>query len=127
MNEMSALSKSFVKSEKKVKENPLLAEISKLSAKVSELSTVRDEILDLKKQISRNNQGNQNQGTSFGSNSAGNNFQGDFRANNYSGNNRRRSRRVFKCQNCERTNSFCNHCFGCGESGHRKNECPKNQ
>ena len=96
------------KTEKKVKVNPLLSEINKLSAKVSELASVRDEIQDLKNQIQINYRQkplNENLDSSV----------------------RRQSRRAwFRCRSCERTNNtFCNHCFSCGATDHRKNECPK--
>ena len=96
------------KTEKKVKANPLLSEINKLSVQVSELASVRDEIQDLKSQIQlhcRQKPSNENLDSSV----------------------RRQSRRAwFRCRSCERTNNtFCNHCFSCGATDHRKSECPK--
>ena len=90
-------------SSKKEKESPLLLEIKKLTAKVSELSSVREEVQDLKKQL----------------NSVSNN-ESNFKP--------RRFRGFFRCAGCERTNnSFCNHCFSCGASDHKKDDCPKNK
>ena len=40
-------------------------------------------------------------------------------------NNSQSNRRVFKCQNCTAQNvRFCDHCFKCNESGHKKSDCP---
>jgi hypothetical protein len=96
----------------KAKENPLLIEIQKLSAKVSQLSSVHVEMEALKKQVANsyrpNNQNNQNSS--------------DFES-------RRRPfrRRNFRCADCERRNiSFCNHCFVCGSTSHRRDACPDN-
>ena len=99
--------KSVQKNKKEKSENAILAEISKLNAKVSELSTVRDELLDVKKQLAENN-ARMNQQVNFGNN------------NGY-----RRTKRIFRCRNCERDGSnFCNHCFTCGGADHRKSDCP---
>jgi hypothetical protein len=93
---------------KKVKENPLLTEINKLSVKVSELATVRDEIQELRNQIKVNQESKS--------------------SNSDSGSRSRRRSRLFRCRNCEHTNqSYCNHCFSCGGTDHRKNACQKQQ
>ena len=39
---------------------------------------------------------------------------------------RRRSRRLFRCSACETKNAtFCQHCFLCGSTEHRKQFCNK--
>lgn len=41
---------------------------------------------------------------------------------------RRQFRRKFRCANCEQLNkNFCNHCFLCGSTAHRKYACPNNE
>ena len=98
------LKKESKKTEKK--ENSLFVEINKLSAQVSELSSIREELNELKTQLAAN----KNE-TSL----KDENLDGKFR----------QRRRVFKCDNCFRMrNRFCNHCFICGASDHRRNECP---
>ena len=90
--------------ENKKKENSIFVEISKLNAKVSELASVRDEIRDVKKQLES----------------------GNFETNKKSGETRRRQRRIFRCKGCERVNSnYCNHCFLCEATDHRRNQCPQ--
>ena len=86
------------------KENALVAEIAKLSAKVNELSTVRSEIQDMKKQLA-NVVGSEHSG---------------YGEEGYRG--RRKSRS--KCKNClQRNYRFCNHCVLCGASDHWKRDC----
>ena len=90
--------------ENKKKENSIFVEISKLTAKVNELASVRDEIRDVKKHLES----------------------GNFETNKKSGETRHRQRRIFRCKGCEGVNSnYCNHCFLCGESDHRRNQCPQ--
>ena len=92
----------------KGKENPILIEINKLSVKVSELAAVNDEIQELKKQIK------DNQNSKFLSQNSDTNFRSQHRS------------RLFRCPNYERTNqSYCNHCFSCGGTDHRKYDCQK--
>ena len=93
----------------KAKENPLLIEIQKLSAKVSQLASVHVEMEALKKQVANSYLPNNQKSSDFES--------------------RRRPfrRRNFRCTDCERMNtSFCNHCFVCGSTSHRRNACPDN-
>lgn len=97
------------------KDNPLLLEIQKLSAKVSQLSSIQDEMATLKKKFDDNikasvSGGNQNQSTHFG----------EQRRNFH--------RRIYRCTKCEELNrNFCNHCFLCGSLTHKKNECPNHK
>ena len=106
------------KKERKAKENPLLMEINKLSAQVSELVSVKGEIKELQNQMSSINSQIPKQYQTR------NNVDQSFR-NNADQNYRRQRRRIFKCEKCERDRSrFCEHCFECGASGHRRNECP---
>ena len=93
--------------DKKEKVNVLLVEINKLNAKVSELSSMRDEIRELKQQLS-SGYNNDNEKVCLKS--------GD--------DSHRRPRRIFKCRSCEGMNkAFCNHCWSCGASDHRKSDC----
>ena len=112
-NQISAVSTSSEEkvkenNDRKKKENVLLVEINKLNAKVSESSSMREEIRELKQQVA----------------SGYNNDSGKVcpQSENYS---YRRSRRIFKCRSCEGLNkkAFCNHCCSCGSSDHRKREC----
>lgn len=112
---LPSLDKNLNQNSKTGKENPILIEIQKLSAQVSQLSSVQKEVSALKNKID-----------SF-----------DFPANSYSRQdenssdfNTRSSRRkfMFRCAACERDKSnFCNHCFLCGSTGHRKYKCPNGQ
>ena len=36
-------------------------------------------------------------------------------------------RRFVKCQKCEQSGAFCNHCSTCGSGTHKKRECSKNE
>ena len=86
-----------------MKNNVLLAEISKLNAKISELSSVRDDVEEIKKQLT-------------------NVYHPD--RPNPKFDSRRQHRRIYKCQKCvEKNNYFCNHCFNCGATDHRKKDC----
>ena len=113
INEVSKVDSAVKNSDKKEStektknDNTLLSEINRLSAKVSELSSVHTEIEDIKKHLA-NLQFPLNQITE----------------NNDKFGSRQRRRQIFRCQECEnRKRNFCNHCFQCGESGHRKNQC----
>ena len=101
-----------VPDKEKNKDNPILAEIRKLTAQVNELSTVREEISALKKQLGNR----ENVSASSGQQPTQGSFSGTVRNN----------RRSFKCKSCEGTNSFFNHCFISGSTDHRKNECSMN-
>ena len=97
------------KDKKDKKENSLLIEIQKLTAKVNQLSSIPDEMAALKKQFANTSISANNQNSDF-----------DTR--------RRRFRRRFRCTNCEQLNTnFCYHCFLCGSTAHRKNACPNNE
>ena len=39
----------------------------------------------------------------------------------------RKKRFPGKCEKCQADGSFCNHCCKCGELGHKKADCPKNE
>ena len=128
---------------KKVKENPLLTEINKLASvrdeikewrnqmtgdqqchkqearngnsgekNLSELASVREEIKEMRKQMAGCQQYQTN----------------DTRNENTGGQvSRRQPLRVYKCEDCERNQTrFCNHCFKCGATDHRRNQCTKN-
>ena len=111
-NQVSAVShqekndSEIIENNKKKKENVLLAEINKLNAKVNELSSsVCNDIREVKEQLA------------LGYNKESLPLKTEFDS-------RRRPRRIFRCQNCNRSNSsFCNHCFLCGASDHRKKDC----
>ena len=103
------------------KESKILIEISKLTTKVNELTSVRDELQDLKKQInSYNLKPMLPNGASFEILKESEN-PGMPNVNFPPRNSRRR---FYRCKNCEITNSqFCNHCFNCGSPAHRRNRC----
>ena len=104
-------------------DNVVLAEISKLTAKINDLtasqSTVQNEMQQLKKELAGNDGNNRT--------SNPNNGNGGFANNNNNGNGGFGYRRRFvKCHACERNNSFCNHCLICGSTEHKRFECKKN-
>ena len=41
--------------------------------------------------------------------------------------NKKKSKFMFKCAQCERDNAYCTHCARCGSSEHKQKDCPKNQ
>ena len=83
------------------KENPIVAELKELRAELKEISTLKTDVEVLKECV-RNIGGGKN-------------------PNGYQG-----GRKVqFGCDACKEQNLFgCNHCFKCGEPGHKKPECP---
>lgn len=88
----------------------MLAEIKKLSVQLNELSGVKEELSTLKKQF-HDNFSNPPPAPPNG-----------FRPGEY--NPRRRPRRLFRCRDCESKNlQFCDHCFSCGSTEHRKKFC----
>ena len=108
----------------KNKENVLLAEIKQLSTKVNELSTVKEEIQELKKQMLQGGRiGNVVSCPDGGNQINGSGNDGNQNRNGLPTRNYRRTRFV-KCDQCARTNTFCNHCFHCGSDQHKKIDCP---
>ena len=97
--------------DKKPKENPVLVEIQKLNVKVSQLSTVQDEVAALKRQFAS---------------SYPLKYDDENRQRNFNRQSRRRI--LYHCASCEQSDSnFCNHCFNCGSTEHRRNQCKKNE
>ena len=47
-------------------------------------------------------------------------------ANGDADTNPHKNKRFVKCEACEREKKWCNHCNKCGESGHKRKDCPKN-
>ena len=43
------------------------------------------------------------------------------------GDSRRSRRKYCKCQSCEERGVYCTHCSKCGESGHKRKDCTKNE
>ena len=83
------------------KSNPILDELRELKVQISEITSLKHEIADLKKQI---------------------NQKGEFGKGN-----RTRFQR-FGCANCKRDNVFrCTHCFLCGASDHVRAACPNSE
>ena len=96
-------------SESKIKKDKtnLLTEVSKLSAQVGELSGLKEEIENLKSEV---------QGYKM-SKSASPFYPRTFLQSS--------ARRKALCLNCRSANAGnCNHCFFCGDSGHRRYLCP---
>ena len=61
-------------------------------------------------------------------NNNNNNNNNNHNNNNNNNNNYNNNRRTFvKCEECAKTNSFCNHCSTCGADDHFRDTCPKNQ
>ena len=88
----------------KSKDNIVIAEIKQLTTKVNELSEMKHEILELKKQLA----GKQKR--------EGAGWMNDGRINN-------RRRGFVKCKKCEENNDFCTHCSLCGSDGHKRSHC----
>ena len=99
----------------KKKENPLLTEINRLSAQVNELAGLKKEISDLKKEFKSLEKTCQNPTAA------------QFcPKQNQQGNQQYSNKRDFRCISCKETKqNYCNHCFQCGQTDHKRNECPK--
>ena len=110
VNALGAEEQGFSKKrEAEKKDNAVLAEISKLAAQVNELTTMRTEIQDLKKQIGGiKNRGDANQGGATPTRMEG-------------------RRKFIKCKSCEERKAFCTHSSICGSGSHMRNKCPKNE
>ena len=103
------------------KEDLILSELRNLSSDVKELKTVKEDVQVIKKRMDGYDQklseltrkveagGNEDK-TGAGDGSDKNNSK----------------RPSFKCEACHKDNKrWCSHCHKCGESGHKRNECPK--
>ena len=138
----SDLNENLNKRSRKPKENVMLTELNKLTVKINELSSVRTEIQELKNQIQNQHVQNCNQISldqdNFDSQRQSNYnsfqqppFNPRYRQSDFNHPRQpdvRRQSRLFRCQDCHRKNvSFCNHCFSCGATDHRKFKCPKLQ
>ena len=99
--------------QKSSSEKTILAEISKLTAKVNELSSVKNEIKELKKQMSTNSVSKDDSKEKETGNRS-----------NYGGGGKSR---FVKCKPCEASGSFCTHCSICGAADHKRIKCPKNR
>ena len=44
-----------------------------------------------------------------------------------SGNNKKKHPFFLKCEYCQINGKYCTHCSTCGESGHKRHQCPKNE
>lgn len=84
-------------------ERKMLAELSKVSAQVSELAVVKEEIKELK-DWARCREGE--------------------RQRDLSNNSKKGNWKFVKCENCAKTNQFCKHCTICKKEGHKRHECP---
>ena len=103
------------------KEDLILSELRNLSSDVKELKTVKEDVQVIKKRMDGYDQklseltrkveaGGKEDKTGAGDGSDKNN-------------NKRPS---FKCEACHKENKrWCSHCHKCGESGHKRNDCPK--
>jgi hypothetical protein len=84
-------------------EKKVLAELSKVSAQVSELAVVKEEIKELK-DWARCREGE--------------------RQRELNNNSKKGNWKFVKCENCAKTNQFCKHCTICKKEGHKRYECP---
>ena len=102
------LGKEFVK-----KDNTLIEKVTNLTAKIVDLSSVREEMQELRQQVANSNRFRPPQT--------------DMSSFDYRQRRRFARRKVCRCQTCERSaNPLCNHCFICGSTAHRRNECEGN-
>ena len=83
----------------------VLKELKELSGTVKELSGLKDTVKRLEGRL--NNLSNNSAGVG-------------------GGNSQNQTHRFIKCEACEEARIYCNHCSLCGESGHKRHECPKN-
>ena len=121
-------------SAKLTESSKILEEISKLTVRVNELSSVKGEVKELRKQISNGIAVN-GENVFPGSGQRGGNSLPDVQTVDGGGrdgrrdNNYRNSRRTpfIKCESCQRTKAFCTHCSRCGAADHKRKDCSKNQ
>ena len=84
----------------------ILQELAKLNGTVKELSGLRDNFKQLESRVNNITIGN-------------------APVQNHLNNNHAVQRSI-KCKACEDARVYCTHCALCGESGHKRRECPKN-
>ena len=93
-----------------------MTEIKKLSEKVDELSCLCEEVSKLKELHDTRMKSCASPASSL--------LPQFDNYHYFDGNVQRRARRIFRCRDCERADiQFCNHCFLCGCTHHRKSEC----
>ena len=96
-------------------ERKVLAELSKVSAQVSELAVVKEEIKELKDWARQKE--SELERPCFNNNHHQYNNGNDY-------NNRKGNWKFVKCDACAKANKFCKHCTTCGSEGHKRHECP---
>ena len=100
VNAMSEREDSTRKRQAKENENPIVAELKEIRAGLNEISSLKNDVEVLKECVRNIGSGNPN------------GFQGGRKM-------------VYGCKNCKDQNiRGCQHCFKCGESGHKKENCP---
>ena len=119
---VNALNGDWKDNAEEKKSDPVLAEISKLAAKVNELSKMHGEMQELRKQMLSNKGASSNGGGGYRGGSYGN-IDGFSQWNERRNSNGRR--KFVKCSECEKTNAFCTHCSICGSGSHKRNLCPQ--
>ena len=111
-----------------VGEDKILKELGNLA---ESFKAMKGEMVELKRKMKNDEELETDDSRDFGGN-VGRGYRGRG-AGNYSrgrGYNRGYSSgpRYFvgKCEECQKTGSFCEHCSNCGEGGHKRRDCPKN-
>ena len=110
------------------KEDRVLVEINKISARINEMNASRDtEIATLQKQMDKFqkqlNLTTQNISRDR-NNTDGNDGDGDRVSRRNDNGNKRGRHRFIKCEGCEASGAFCTHCWKCGSGEHKKQDCP---
>ena len=108
LNSDDAESEKVVAAEEFETNKMILSELKKLNkghahltAQVNELSTVKEELADLKKKFSEQKKDGNGGGGDGG-----------------------RRKPYVKCDDCEKKGAFCKHCTICGSLNHKRNKCP---
>ena len=115
--------------------NPLMGEISKLTAQINQLTGLHGEVEKLRQELeNRGAAGVGAGGTGNGQQNGGGTGapgggQGGFGRGGYRGGRGRGRGRFIGCPTCRQNGRFCRHCFGCGSEDHEHADCtvnPKN-
>ena len=112
--------------------NPLMGEISKLTAQINQLTGLHGEVEKLRQELeNRGGAGVGASGTGNGQQNGGGTGapgggQGGFGRGGYRGGRGRGRGRFIGCPTCRQNGRFCRHCFGCGSEDHEHADCTVN-